>query len=153
MKIFLGLVTIITTLVIAGRQPSNNIKRVLCVLLCGFMVLSSIAKLPDSNDYKTNYSSYTNSYNNYSQSSTSSKAVLTKEEADRLRGTGYHNTRPDSLAEDIELKAAQVKCKECGLHSDNGSNSLCDYCQHSNSLNCYNYFISILHTTFFDFSQ
>lgn len=133
MKTFLGLVTIITTLVIAGRQPSNNIKRVLCVLLCGFMVLSSIAKLPDSNDnedYKTNYSSYTNSYNNYSQSSTSSKAVLTKEEADRLRGTGYHNTRPGSLAEDIELKTAQVKCKECGLHSDNGSNSLCDYCQH-----------------------
>lgn len=131
MKTFLGLVTIIATLVIAGRQPSNNMKRVICVLLCGFMVFSSIAKLPDSNDkkdYKTNYSSYTNSYNNYSQSSTSSKAALTKEEADRLRGTGYHNTRPGSLAEDMELKAAQVKCKECGLHSDNGYNSLCDRC-------------------------
>lgn len=132
MKTFLGLVTIITTLVIAGKQPANHMKRVICILLCGFMVFSTISKLPDADDkkdYKTNYSSYTNSYNNYSQSSSSSKSAMTKEEADRLRGTGYHNTRPGSVAENIELKAAQVKCKECGYHSDNGYNSLCDYCQ------------------------
>ena len=54
---------------------------------------------------------------------------LTKEEADALRGTGYNGTRPNSSAEALELKAAQIKCKECGYHSDNGANSLCDYCQ------------------------
>ena len=53
---------------------------------------------------------------------------LTKEEADALRGTGYHNTRPHSFAENLELAAAQVTCRACGRHSDNGSNSLCDYC-------------------------
>lgn len=41
---------------------------------------------------------------------------------------GYHGTRPGSVAESIEIAASKVKCKECGLHSDNGYNSLCDYC-------------------------
>ena len=59
------------------------------------------------------------------------KHALTKEEADALRGTGYHGTRPNSTAEDIELKAAMVKCKKCGMHSDNGSNSLCDECRYN----------------------
>lgn len=59
------------------------------------------------------------------------KKALTKEEADALRGTGYHGTRPNSSAESIELKAAMVKCKNCGMHSDNGSNSLCDECQYN----------------------
>lgn len=57
--------------------------------------------------------------------------AMTKEEADELRGTGYHNTRPNSTAESIELKAAQVKCKKCGMHSKNGVNSLCDACQYN----------------------
>lgn len=55
--------------------------------------------------------------------------ALTDEQAESLRGTGFHNTRPYSSAEDMEIKAATVKCKKCGKHSDNGSNSLCDYCQ------------------------
>jgi hypothetical protein len=55
--------------------------------------------------------------------------AMTKEEADRLRGTGYHGTRPNSSAEDIELKAAQTKCKNCGYRTHNGVNSLCDYCR------------------------
>ena len=53
---------------------------------------------------------------------------MTAEEAERLKGTGYHNTRPNSSAERSALSAAQVRCKNCGYHSDNGSNSLCDYC-------------------------
>ena len=57
--------------------------------------------------------------------------ALTKEEADALRGTGYHNTRPNSSAENTELAAAMVKCKNCGMHSDNGANSLCDECQYN----------------------
>lgn len=105
---------------------------VICIILCGFMAFSptnELSGLYDDNDYKTSYSSYVNDCNNYSQSYSRSKPAMTKEEADRLCGTGYHNTRPGSLAEDMELKAAQVKCKNCGLHSDNGYHSLCDDCQ------------------------
>lgn len=54
--------------------------------------------------------------------------AMSKEEAARLKGTGYHSTRPNSSAEDIELTAAQTKCKNCGYRTHNGSNSLCDYC-------------------------
>lgn len=57
--------------------------------------------------------------------------ALSIEEADSLRGTGYHNTRPNSSAENSELKAAMVKCKKCGMHSDNGANSLCDECRYN----------------------
>lgn len=57
--------------------------------------------------------------------------ALTKEEADALRGTGYHNTRPNSSAEDIEIKAAMVKCRKCGMRSHNGKNSLCDACAYN----------------------
>ena len=83
---------------------------------------------------------YTPSYNSYSSNNISSYApevvkkkinttpAMTKEEAERLRGTGYHGTRPNSSAENMELKAAQVKCKTCGMHSDNGVNSQCDAC-------------------------
>lgn len=60
---------------------------------------------------------------------TSSREALTDEEAEELSGTGYNNTRPNSSAENMEIAAAKVKCKECGKHSDNGSNSLCDSCQ------------------------
>ena len=54
--------------------------------------------------------------------------AMSEEEAARLKGTGYHGTRPNSSAEDIELTAAQTKCKNCGYRTHNGSNSLCDYC-------------------------
>lgn len=64
-----------------------------------------------------------------SSNTSSRERALTIEEAEALRGTGYNGTRPNSTAELIELKAAQVTCKECGYHSDNGVNSLCDYCQ------------------------
>ena len=57
--------------------------------------------------------------------------ALTPEEADALKGTGYHGTRPNSSAEISELQAAMVKCKKCGMHSDNGRNSLCDECQYN----------------------
>lgn len=54
--------------------------------------------------------------------------ALTDEEAEELRGTGYHNTRPNSSAESMEIQAAKVKCKKCGMRSHNGLNSLCDSC-------------------------
>lgn len=76
-----------------------------------------------------------NHFNQYDSSTAkkkvNTKPALTKEEAEILRGTGYHGTRPNSPAEDIEIKAAMVKCKNCGMHSDNGSNSLCDECQYN----------------------
>ena len=91
-------------------------------------------------------SCWTNPYNRYSSSSYSSgsrysyssssssrsssyRKALTKEEANSLRGTGYHNTKPNSSAENMELAAAQVKCKKCGMHTDNGYNSMCDSCR------------------------
>lgn len=135
MKIFLGLVVIIGTLVIAGRQPANKFGSVLGVLFLGFMLFSAIAQIPgcDSASSSNNYSYSGNYSSNYGSSYTDSsyvrKRALTKEEAEALRGTGYHGTRPNSSAEALELKAAQIKCKECGYHSDNGVNSLCDYCQ------------------------
>lgn len=132
MKIFLGLIVIVATLVIAGRQPENKTGRIICIFLCGFMVFSAIAKLPNaerksSTSYSPSYSTYTT--NKETVPSKNTKPALTKELAEKLRGSGYHNTRPNSVAEETELKAGQVKCKECEYHSDNGSNSLCDYCQ------------------------
>lgn len=80
---------------------------------------------PESSTSRTNsYSGYASTYN----AAPSRKRAMTKEEADKLRGTGYHGTRPGSPAESNELRAAQNTCKECGYHSDNGANSLCDYC-------------------------
>lgn len=80
------------------------------------------------NSRKASSSSY--SYSSSKTSSySSSSAALTKEEADALRGTGYHNTRPNSSAENMELAAAQVKCKRCGKHSTNGLNSMCNSCR------------------------
>ena len=62
---------------------------------------------------------------------TNTKKALTQEDAAALRGTGYHGTKPNSVAEDMEIKAAMVKCANCGMHSDNGANSLCDECQYN----------------------
>lgn len=135
MKYILGLTVIIGTLVIAGRQPANKMSNVLGVLFAGFMLFCLVAQLP-SCESTVNKNSYTYSGSNSSYSgagnssgSYSRKKALTKEEADALRGTGYNGTKPNSSAEAHELRAAQVTCKECGYHSDNGYNSLCDYCQ------------------------
>ena len=135
MKYILGLIIIIGTLVVAGRQPANKLGSALGVVFVGVMLFSLVAQLPSCESESTNnsyfysgsYSSYTGS--GYSGGSYTRKKALTKEEADALRGTGYNGTRPNSSAEALELKAAQIKCKECGYHSDNGANSLCDYCQ------------------------
>ncbi len=137
MKYILGFIIIIGTLVIAGRQPVNKLGSVFLVILVGFMLLSVVAELPDpeksSNSSYSSYSYHSNTSNNNHSSSSSNTYVrrraLTKEEANALRGTGYKGTRPNSAAEAMELKAAQITCKECGYHSDNGANSLCDYCQ------------------------
>lgn len=135
MKYILGLIVIIGTLVAAGKQPANRVGNALGIVFVGFMIFALVAQLPscESEPSRSNYSysgSYTsNSGHEYSGSTYSREKALTKEEVDALRGTGFKGTRPNSAAEAMELKAAQVKCKECGYHSDNGSNSLCDYCQ------------------------
>ena len=135
MKLFLGLVVIVGTLVIAGKQPANKMGDVLGILFVGFLLFSLVVQLPgcDSSSTTSSYSYSRNYSSNYGVSNTSGtssrKKALTKEEANALRGTGYNGTRPNSSAEALELKAAQMKCKECGYHTDNGANSLCDYCQ------------------------
>lgn len=107
------------------------------VIIIGVIIISS--KEPTEEDdtgYTPSYNSYTSSGNSsYSSQGVTKKInttpAMTKEEAERLRGTGYHGTRPNSTAENIELKAAQVKCKTCGMHSDNGVNSQCDACAYN----------------------
>lgn len=42
---FLGIVVIIGTLVIAGKQGEHETGKIFSILLCGFMLLSAIAKL------------------------------------------------------------------------------------------------------------
>lgn len=102
----------------------------LVVTLCIF--LSPKEKPDNKSDFQNPSTSYTHSYN----SSVLTKRIntepaMTKEQAERLRGTGYHGTRPNSSAEALELKAAQIKCKKCGMRSHNGANSLCDECQYN----------------------
>ena len=109
------------------------------VFVLMIILLSSTVEKSD-----TSRDSYQSKYgtNNYSSSKYSGNGnyyltrpavnktpAMTKEEAERLSGTGYHGCRPHSSAENLELKAAQIKCKNCGYHSDNGANSYCDYCQ------------------------
>ncbi len=54
--------------------------------------------------------------------------VLTAEEAAQLAGTGYNGTVPNSPAEYSALEAARTPCTNCRYRSDNGPESLCDYC-------------------------
>lgn len=86
---------------------------------------------PISTPKRTTTSSY--SYSNRNSTTPTCPPVnreqaMSKEEAERLSGTGYHGTRPNSSAENTELRAAQTKCKNCGYRTHNGANSLCDYC-------------------------
>lgn len=97
------------------------------ILLYGFLILGLLSFILNSCSEDDSYSIYESLYSQNQNTNTRTKA-LSKSEADALRGSGYHNTRPNSPAENMELRAAQVKCKKCGYHSDNGSNSLCDYC-------------------------
>lgn len=41
----IGIIIIIGTLVIAGRQPENATGTIICILLVGFMLLSAVAEL------------------------------------------------------------------------------------------------------------
>ena len=102
-------------------------------LVClGVLVLLSamISESDDSSDKIYQYSNYTSSGSTSSGTySSTPKHALTKEEADALRGSGYNGTRPNSVAEGMELAAAQVKCHVCGMHSTNGYNSACNACR------------------------
>ena len=121
----------------AGTQRSKNrwwLWLAIPVVIVGVVVLCTDWNADDADaGYVPSYNSQTHSNgSSYSDQGVTKKInttpAMTKEEAERLRGTGYHGTRPYSTAESIELKAAQVKCKTCGMHSDNGSNSKCDAC-------------------------
>lgn len=78
-----------------------------------------------SEDHSNNYSG------TVAKKKINSEKALTKEEADALRGTGYNGTRPNSSAENSELAAAMIACKNCGMRSHNGANSLCYECQYN----------------------
>lgn len=127
-----------------GPEPTKSKKKfnakwlllLLIPLYIGFCIfLSSNEEPTDNDDYETPATSYAQSSNSNNSSvitkRINTEPAMTKEEAERLRGTGYHGTRPNSSAEALELKAAQVKCKKCGMRSHNGYNSLCDECQYN----------------------
>ncbi len=108
------------------------------------LIVFAVNSIVDSIVDRNRYSSYKRGGSSYSYSSSytstslkdsiptcppkNNHKAMTKEEANRLLGTGYHGCRPNSSAEIAELAAAQVTCKNCGYYSDNGRNSLCDYC-------------------------
>ena len=119
-------------------QKTIKIKWLLLLLLPLFIGLCIFSNSNNSEkndrDFVVTTTAYTSPNSNNSTVKTkriNTEPAMTKEEAERLRGTGYHGTRPNSLAEEIELKAAQVKCKKCGMRSHNGANSLCDECQYN----------------------
>lgn len=91
----------------------------LFVALC--VIISSKEDAESANDYNLPPTSYTQSANSNNSSGITKRinteSAMTKEQAERLRGTGYNGTRPNSSAEALELKAAQVKCKKCGIHT------------------------------------
>ncbi len=70
--------------------------------------------------YKNGESVYSDYWNSSSHKSASSN---------KNGYGGYNGTRPGSSAENAEKNAAKVKCKQCGRHSTNGVNSLCDSCK------------------------
>lgn len=122
-----------------GKKPFPWWILALAAVVALFLAIGQVSR-PAS--VRSGSSSYTSSRYSHGSSYTSSGArsttparppinrelAMTKEQAERLKGTGYHGTRPNSSAEDIELKAAQNKCTNCGYHTENGVNSLCDYC-------------------------
>lgn len=42
---FLGIVVVIGTLVLAGRQGEHETGKIITIILCGFMLLSLLAKI------------------------------------------------------------------------------------------------------------
>ncbi len=80
--------------------------------------------------YQSPYTAYTTvRYDRYNKPPVNRTPPMSAEEAKRLSGTGYKGCRPNSFAENNYLDAAQLACKNCGYHTDNGRNSYCDYCQ------------------------
>lgn len=130
------------------NKPHQYLKIGFCVIMAGVLMTSCGELSGEKKNQVSEYSSGSVEQTENGVSTEEAKVIsdsekmesarrvnteeaMTKEEADKLKGTGYHNTRPNSNAEAIELKAAQVKCKKCGMHSKNGVNSLCDACQYN----------------------
>ena len=103
-----------------------------------YILFSSDDSKSRNNDYELSTASYSQSKGGYNSSKNikriNTEPAMSKEQAERLRGTGYNDTRPYSIAEDLELRAAQVKCKKCGMRSHNGLNSLCDACRYNETI-------------------
>lgn len=129
----LYLLAIIISLIVVVKVKSKKVAALIGVALVIFAGF-----ITENGGSATKQSSSNLSRNSYANSSSYSdipecppvnrEQALTREEAEKLRGTGYHNYRPGSSGENLALRAAQVVCKNCWYHSDNGSNSLCDYC-------------------------
>ena len=130
------------------NKPHQYLKIGFCVIMAGVLMTSCGELSGEKKNQVSEYSSGSVEQTENGMSTEETKVIsdsekmesarrvnteeaMTKEEADKLRGPGYYNTRPNSNAEAIELKAAQVKCKKCGMHSKNGVNSLCDVCQYN----------------------
>ena len=122
---------------IAGISIRNNFEislvlaAIISLIIFGLIaVFTSEHKTDDSEN--TPQISYTRSVSSSNRAKYSAPPVsneaLTSEEAEKLYGTGYNGTRPNSTAESIEIKATQNKCRECGKHTTHGVNSLCDSC-------------------------
>ena len=131
----------------AVREKRNTNKKAtkaawwFCAVSVAALILVTVGQKNGSTSSNSTYSSYGSpryTQDSYSYSGSKSsippcppvnrERAMTKEEAERLSGTGYHGTRPNSSAELAELNAEQVRCKNCGYRSHNGINSLCDYC-------------------------
>lgn len=135
-----AIILIVAAIILAIRFiDKRNGAGAIITILVGFCMLSMLAKCSYSDKsqqkpHSTRESTYSSTYAPQSSSRPACPPVnrtpaMTADEAEALKGTGYHGCRPNSSAESTELKAAQAKCAECGYHTDNGTNSLCDYCQ------------------------
>lgn len=107
------------------------------ILSIGVLLIIAGMSINNKKEYNNHNFSITknNNYKNTHRITENHERALTNEEAEALRGTGYHGTRPNSSAELIEINAAKVKCKNCGMRSHNGANSLCDSCKEKSKNN------------------
>ena len=142
-KVYIVIAIIAIVIVAALINNSNNSKKdewhnydgseIICrVQGCGKRPLYSNWDNRFCAEHIDRSQNHSNEYNpSVARKKVNTERALTKEEADALRGTGYHGCRPNSSAENAELAAAMNKCINCGMHSKNGRNSFCYECQYN----------------------
>ena len=126
----------------SNNSLSPKEKLIIFAVFMTFVIVTILVNIPNLKSRNTSRITHSHTGTSYASSARSSTAAsktptrppvnltpaMTKEEAERLKGTGYNGCRPNSAAERTALGAAQHKCRNCGYHTDNGRNSLCDYC-------------------------